>query len=65
MDIKQSINIALAKQGEKAPWLADKLGITRQALNQAMNNGSASSKRIEEMAKVFNMPVSEFIALGE
>jgi transcriptional regulator with XRE-family HTH domain len=66
MDIAKSIRLSLADINERQPWLAGRLGVTRAYVNR-MANGTIvpGGKKIEEIAEVFGMTVSEFIALGE
>ncbi|MDH3354505.1 MAG: helix-turn-helix transcriptional regulator [Chromatiales bacterium] len=63
--IKKSIRIALAKNGQKQKWLADKIGTSEVQLSKWANKDHLNTATIEMIAMPFNMSVSEFIALGE
>lgn len=65
MNIKKSIKKALAEVEQNQKWLADQLGIGTSAVSHRINREGQNLGQIEEMAKIFNMKVSEFIALGE
>jgi transcriptional regulator with XRE-family HTH domain len=66
MDIAKSIRLALADINERQPWLASRLGVTRAHVNRMANGAIVpGGRKIEEIAEVFGMTVSEFIALGE
>ena len=63
--IKMSIRRALAKNGQKQIWLADKLGLHETTLSRIANSEHVNTSAIEKIAKVFDMTVIEFLALGE
>jgi DNA-binding Xre family transcriptional regulator len=67
MNIGKSIKIACAQKSMKQIELAESLGLTPITVSRMANNkGEALRKEtLEELANVFEMPVSEFIALGE
>lgn len=65
MNIGKSLKIALAQRELKQPWLATKLGLTRQQVSNIANTEHASGTTIDKVAKAFNMEASEFVALGE
>lgn len=66
MDIAKSIRHGLADVNKSKSWLALSLGVSVQYVGK-MCNGEAvpSMKRIEEMANVFGVTVSELIKWGE
>ena len=65
MDIGKSVKIALAQRGQGQAWLREKLDCDRQQSSYYCRVQRQSSKNIEKLAEVFDLPVSEFIALGE
>jgi DNA-binding XRE family transcriptional regulator len=65
MNIGKSIKIALAMKGENQEWLANKTNVTRSAVTQIANSTHCSTFKAKEIASVFSMKTSEFIALGE
>ena len=66
MDIGKSIKIALIKKGENQKWLGEQLGHnTPQNTSHLVNSKTTKQATIERLAEIFEMPVSEFIALGE
>jgi transcriptional regulator with XRE-family HTH domain len=67
MNIGRSIKVACAQKGIKQIELAEILGLTPITVSRMANNkGDALKKEtLESLAGAFNMPVSEFIALGE
>lgn len=65
MDLKLSIDISLAMAGMNRRQLAESIGVTPGAISSMTSRGSCGSKTIEDMAKAFDIKVSEFIARGE
>jgi len=65
VNIKKSIEYALVESGHNNSFVAKKMGMTRQAFSQFKAREYHQMKTIEALAGVFNMPVSEFIKLGE
>lgn len=66
MDIGKSIKIACIQNDIKQTELAEKLGISTVYMSRlATNKGSCKKSVLEALASAFEMPVSEFIALGE
>jgi len=66
MNIGKSIKYGLIKNDMMAKDLAARLGVTANYLSLLCSGGRMPSARIlTSMAAVFDMPVSEFIALGE
>ncbi len=65
MDISKSINHCLDDTGMKKKKLAEKLGVSTVTVWTLCNSDKCSGDILKKLASVFNMPVSEFIALGE
>jgi transcriptional regulator with XRE-family HTH domain len=63
MNIEKSIRICLAMNGMVMADLARELDISKPRVYKISANPTASL--VEKIANVFNMKVSEFIALGE
>lgn len=65
MNVGKSTKIALVKNDRSQGWLAEQLGVSRQRATAIANSETVGAKILERLAAVFNMSVSEFIALGE
>lgn len=65
MNIGIATSVALAKKEKNILWLSMKLQTSPANASRIANSPNANSKRITQLAEVFEMPVSEFIALGE
>lgn len=65
MDIGKSIKVALAQRDWKQKDLAEKLGITEVAVSSLVRCKECSGSRLRSLSKVFDIPASEFVALGE
>lgn len=65
MDLKKSINVALAMTGITREELARRIGVTRPTLSTMTTRNACPSSKLEALAAAFGMKVSEFIALGE
>ena len=65
MNIAKSVNIALAKQERKKPWLAGKMGLSVDTLYRRIAVNNPTSESIQQFADAFKMKPSEFVALGE
>ena len=65
MHIGKSTNIALALTEQDSKWLAHKLFRSIDTANHLRRNKHTSPTNIEKLAEIFEMKVSEFIALGE
>ncbi len=65
MNIKKSFRIALAKKGSTQADMAAVIGVTPATLSLILNREVIPSTRIQQMADIFGMKVSEFIKLGE
>lgn len=65
MNVGRSVRVAMAKRDMKPKTLCDLMGASRQYIGQLMNNEQAGTGTINKLAEVFDMKVSEFVALGE
>lgn len=65
MDIGKSIRLAIAEKNITRAKLAEKLGCGRPNVTQMCTTGKVRSETLKRLADVFEMKVSEFIALGE
>lgn len=65
MDIGKSVRICMARDQITGKELAEKLGMREQSMYRLKNEKSTTGQRISQIAKVFGMKASEFIALGE
>lgn len=65
MNIGKSIRVALAQKDMTKTDLAAKLGIHLTGISQFSNRECVKSETIQKLANVFEMKVSEFVALGE
>lgn len=66
MDLARSIRIGLAREGKTQGWLSEQIGATRPTIcHYCTGKAQPGPERIRQMAEVFGMTVSEFIALGE
>jgi transcriptional regulator with XRE-family HTH domain len=65
MNIKRSIEMALAQKGLKKKDLAAGLGINQVTLSRILSKNQGTQKMLESSAEYFGMPVSDFIRLGE
>lgn len=65
MDLKKSIEIALAQKGRKKKELAEGLGITPVCLSKILSKNHCTQRMLEATASYFEIPVSKLVALGE
>jgi len=71
MNIAKSIKIALVQCEKDQRWLANKLStimdkkISRQQISNWCSTGRMRPETLEIISKVFNLKVSQFLALGE
>lgn len=65
MNIKKSLNIALAKKGIKKGEFAEKLGVSRARLYAMQNQKRVNPETLTKLSQALDMEVSEFIALSE
>jgi DNA-binding Xre family transcriptional regulator len=65
MDLSKSIRVALALRGKSQKWLAEEYGVSRQWISHVKKAENVNTNTIKTIAEILDMPVSEFIALGE
>ena len=66
MNIGKSMKIACAKKEISGKDLAELLGLSEGTISLLINNKTRCKQAtLEKLAIEFDMPVSEFIALGE
>lgn len=65
MDIRKSLNVALAKQNMTKGAFAKKLGVSRARLYAMQNQKRVNPETLTNLSNALDMEVSEFIALGE
>lgn len=65
MNVKRSIEVALAKKGVKKIDLALHLETTPQQISNWCRKNSLTCNSLERLAGYFDLKLSEFIALGE
>lgn len=65
MDIKKSLNVALAKKGIKKGDFAIMLGVSRARLYAMQNQKRINPETLTKITNALDMEVSEFIALAE
>ena len=65
MNIGKSVRVALAQRGLKQKDLAEKLGVSTVTACHLANDKECSGSRLRSLADVFDLTVSEFVALGE
>lgn len=65
MNIKKSIDIAIALRETSNTEVAKSLKMTKQAFSQMKARENLTMKTVESLAGAFGMSASEFIHLGE
>ena len=65
MDLSKSLRVALANSNMQKKVLAEKVGTSQQQVSNWLRSGNIKQSSLSYIAAVFNMTVSEFIALGE
>jgi plasmid maintenance system antidote protein VapI len=65
MNVGKSIEICLAMKSMKKMELAAHLDVTRHTVANLCKSKTCSGKMLLKLCKLFEMKVSEFIALGE
>ena len=65
MDLKKSLRLSIADKGVKHKDLAKALGTSNQQVSNWLKSGAIKQSSIIDIADYFEIPVSEFIALGE
>lgn len=65
MNVGRSLRVALAKKDMNQKDLAEKMGVSGAYVNKLANNKSAGMGSVQKLSEFFDMPVSEFLKLGE
>lgn len=65
MNIKKSVNIALANKELTKHDLSKRLGVSRARLYAMLKQQSINTETLHLIAKALDMKTSELIALGE
>lgn len=65
MHIGKAIKVALINNDKNQTWLANELGMSRQAVSKMCLRESTQIDLINTVAEKLNMPVADLIALGE
>jgi len=65
MNIRRSINKALADKGLQKKWLVESLGWDSARMSRMCTKNNAEIKSVALVANALDMKLSEFIALGE
>lgn len=65
MDIGKSIRVAMAMRGLRGNQLAERLQVTAPTVSVMLSRPTCSGQTLQNLANIFGMKVSEFVALGE
>lgn len=65
MNLGRSLYIALIDARMTQEALAKELGVSRQVVNNWCRSGRVGLNNLEKISKIFDLKVSEFVALGE
>lgn len=65
MDLSKSLRMVIADKGIKHKDLAKELNTTSQQVSNWLRTGGIKQSNVVEICAFFDIPVSEFIALGE
>ena len=65
MNVGKSIKKSLIDQDKNLDWLATKLDRSYSTVTHMSNQKTANGNNLIKLSRIFNMKVSEFIALGE
>ncbi len=65
MDFNKIVSKLLEDDERSVSWLARRLAKSRQNMSSILESNNPTSKVVEEVAGVFGLKVSEFVALGE
>jgi DNA-binding phage protein len=65
MNIRKSINKALAEAEKSKLWLSEVTGLDRKHIYTMGVKSNPNLATVQKLASAFDMSVSEFIALGE
>jgi|AntDeeMetageno51_2_1112566.scaffolds.fasta_scaffold08489_1 plasmid maintenance system antidote protein VapI len=61
----RAAKVAMAQRGKSRAWLAEQLNVSPQRASGILNNETASMATMVQMADLFGLSLSEYIALGE
>ena len=65
MDLGRSLKIALAQKGKRNKDLVEALDVGPVLVSLWIRHGKMNHTNLERICKFLEMPVSEFVALGE
>ena len=65
MDLGKSLRVAMARKGIKNKELAEHMGVHTAHITTWRREGSIGRDNLVAIADYFEMPVSEFVKLGE
>jgi transcriptional regulator with XRE-family HTH domain len=65
MDIGKSIRVAMAMRGLRGNQLAERLQVTAPTISVMLGRKTCAGQTLQDLANIFGMKVSEFVALGE
>lgn len=65
INLGKSIKVALAQNEMKRTELAETMEVSKQQVSNWIRSGTMNLSTLVTICAVLNMPVSEFIALGE
>lgn len=65
MNAGKSIKMAMAKRDMTAKDLAERMDVSRQYVGQLMNSEHIGMGTLNALSVIFEMKVSELVALGE
>ena len=65
MNIGKSMRVAMAMRGMRSSQLAERLGVAASTVSVMASRRTCSGAVLQKLAAVFDMKVSEFVALGE
>lgn len=65
MNLRKSLNIALAMSDKNRAWLLNEIDMSPSQMTNILRADSVSTKTIKRISDAFEMSMSEFIKLGE
>lgn len=65
MNVGKSIRVAMAMKNMRNSELAEKLGVTQSTVSVMCSRDTAAGQTLKALAEIFEMKVSELLALGE
>lgn len=65
MNIGKSMRVAMAKKGLRGNQVAELLQVTESTVSVMLSRETCTGPKLKELAVLFGMKVSEFVALGE